>query len=86
MYKVIVKTGLAPNSGTTARAYVTLQGSKGKLKRRRLIKSGKKDFLFCPGKSDRFRIRGRDVGSLTHVTSKSSITKFHDRLLLKMCS
>ena len=65
-YKVTVKTGLHQHAGTTARAHVTLEGSKGKLKRRRLVKSGREEFF--PGESVAFRVRGRDVGFLTSVT------------------
>lgn len=68
VYKVTVRTGSAP--GTISRAYITLQGSKGTLKRRRLAKGGKKDFTFVSGRSDVFRIRGKDVGDITNVTSE----------------
>lgn len=67
-----MKTGLAPDAGTTARAHITLQGSKGKLRRQRLVKSGKDEFNFLPGKNAVFTVRGRDIGDLTHVTSESS--------------
>ncbi len=70
-YQVTVKTGQAADAGTTARAHVTLQGSKGTLKRRRLLKNGRgEEFAFLPGKSAVLRVRGRDVGDLTHVTSE----------------
>lgn len=69
-YKVIVKTGQFPDAGTTARAHITLQGSKGKLRRRRLTRSGGGGDEFLPGKSAVFRVRGCDVGAITHVTSE----------------
>jgi len=71
-YKVVVKTGINADAGTSTRAYISLHGSKGTLKRRRLQKRGtaSPDFTFKPGSSELFRIRGKDVGEITHVTSK----------------
>ena len=69
---MIVRTGTAPDSGTSARAYLSLHGSNGSVKRRRLLKgSGKSaEFVFLPGTTERFDVKGRDVGNLSHVTSK----------------
>ena len=69
-YKIVVKTGAAPDAGTCSRAFITLQGSKGTLKRRRLAKNSRAEFSFLPGKSAAFRVRGKDVGELTHVASE----------------
>lgn len=69
-YKVTVRTGTAANAGTSSRASITFQGSKGKLRRRRLAKNSKDAFSFLPGKNAVFRVRGKDVGELTHVTSE----------------
>ncbi len=69
-YKVVVKTGSADSAGTSSRAYITLQGSKGKLRRRRLARNGGEAVTFVPGKATSFRVRGREVGDLRHVTSE----------------
>lgn len=66
-----MKTGSSPSAGTTARAYVSLQGSRGTVKRRRLLKGGGAlEFVFLPGTTERFRMKGKDVGDLSHVTSE----------------
>ena len=66
-YKISVQTGSSHNAGTSARVYVTLRGSKGELKRRRLTKGGRREFSFAPGSLERFRIHGKDVGELKQV-------------------
>ena len=67
-YKISVRTGSSSDAGTSARVYVTLRGSKGELKRRRLTKGGRREFSFVPGSLERFRIHGKDVGELKQVT------------------
>ena len=67
-YKISIRTGSSSDAGTSARVYVTLRGSKGELKRRRLTKGGRREFSFTPGSLERFRIHGKDVGELKQVT------------------
>lgn len=69
-YIVSVKTAAQTNAGTDARAYVTLHGSGGRLGRKRLVRSGGdgKGFRFTPGSLERFRVRGRGVEELSHMT------------------
>ena len=74
-YKVSVKTGPSSDAGTSARVYVTLKGSKGEVKRRRLTRGGRREFSFAPGCLERFRVHGKEVGELKQITSKSILTK-----------
>ena len=73
-YKITIRTGASRDAGTSARVYVTLRGSKGELKRRRLTRGGRREFSFAPGSLERFRIRGKDVGELKQITGKFTIT------------
>ena len=67
-YKISVRTGSLNEAGTSARIYVTLRGSKGDVKRRRLTRGGRREFTFAPGSLERFRIQGKDIGELKQIT------------------
>ena len=69
-YKVSVRTGLSSDAGTSARVYVTLKGSRGELRRRRLTRGGRREFSFTPGSLERFRVHGKDIGELKQIMSK----------------
>lgn len=71
-YKLSVRTGLSSDAGTLARVYVTLKGSRGEVKRRRLTRGGRREFSFTPGSLERFRVRGKDIGELKQIMSKST--------------
>ena len=40
-YKINIRTGSTPDSGTSSRTYITLEGSKGQIKRHRLSRGGR---------------------------------------------
>lgn len=69
-YKLSVRTGPTSDAGTSARVYVTLKGSRGEVKRRRLIRGGRREFSFAPGSLERFRVHGKDIGELMQIMSK----------------
>ena len=71
-YKISVRTGPTSDAGTFARVYVTLKGSRGEVKRRRLTRGGRRDFNFIPSSLERFRVHGKNVGELKQITSRSS--------------
>ena len=65
VYKVTVRTG---HTGTSAKVYITLTGSKGRLLRQRLRRGG--HATFEPGSTNVFRVRGTDIGILKSVTGE----------------
>ena len=69
-YKLSVRTGPSSDAGTSARVYVTLKGSRGEVRRRRLTRGGRREFSFSSGSLERFRVHGKDVGELKQIMSK----------------
>ena len=66
-YKINIRTGSTPDSGTSSRTYITLEGSKGQIKRHRLSRGGKREFMFVPGSLERFKVRGKDIGDVNRI-------------------
>lgn len=61
-----VRTG---HTGTSAKVYLTLTGSKGRLLRKPLRRG--RDLTFAPGSSEVFKVRGADIGTLKSVTGEA---------------
>ncbi|XP_078530890.1 lipoxygenase homology domain-containing protein 1 isoform X2 [Lissotriton helveticus] len=75
LYKVAVKTGDKRNSGTDARVFIRMRGSKGKLNKTRLFKKTGSDasektsaFKFSKGSNHTFKVYGPDIGEIREIT------------------
>ncbi|XP_013416715.1 lipoxygenase homology domain-containing protein 1 isoform X2 [Lingula anatina] len=75
LYKVAVTTGDKKNAGTSAKVYLRLKGTKGKIPKTRLTKkagSVKKtkavSFRFNKGTTHIFKIKGADIGDLKSLS------------------
>lgn len=84
-YRVAVTTGMFKNCGTAAKVYLRMKGTKGKTPKKLLAKKGKSatgqkkssPFVFEPGTTNYFKIRGADIGNI------ESIIVEHDGLTKK---
>ncbi|XP_059505870.1 lipoxygenase homology domain-containing protein 1 [Stegostoma tigrinum] len=74
LYKVTVKTGEKKDAGTSAKVFLQMKGSKGKINKKHLCKttvSRKFEkpiaFLFTKGSSYTFKIYGPEIGELQNI-------------------
>lgn len=79
VYRVKVRTGNLNNAGTDASVYLTINGKRGDLPRKRLFnkyESIKTDdgykFRFQRNSTNVFKLIGIDVGQLTHIVIEVS--------------
>ncbi|KAM4708199.1 lipoxygenase homology domain-containing protein 1 [Discoglossus pictus] len=78
LYKIVVKTGDKKKSGTNARVFIQMKGTKGKLNKTQLYKktgSETSPFTFSKGSSHVFKVYGPEIGEI------KSITLEHDGLV-----
>ncbi|CAG5136848.1 unnamed protein product, partial [Candidula unifasciata] len=82
MYKVAVTTGDLKNSGTDAKVFIKLKGTKGKVPKTRLtkragsVKSAKNvAFRFTKGSTHVFKIWGPNIGTLRSLVIETSALK-----------
>lgn len=81
IYKVCITTGGHKSHGTSARVYLRMKGSKGKMQKKCLSKCKKpaksksdskktktKPFKFLPGGTQVFKIKHEDIGSIKSIT------------------
>ncbi|KAM3939741.1 lipoxygenase homology domain-containing protein 1 [Leptodactylus fuscus] len=72
LYKVVVKTGDKKKSGTSARVYIQMKGTKGKLNKTQLYKKSGPDkdaeFKFTKGSTQTFKVYGPDIGDIKNIT------------------
>ncbi|XP_072269601.1 lipoxygenase homology domain-containing protein 1 [Pyxicephalus adspersus] len=70
LYKVMVKTGDKKQSGTSARVYIKMKGSKGKLNKTQLYKKSSPDseFKFTKGSTHTFKVSGPEIGDIKSIT------------------
>lgn len=87
VYRVSITTGNQKNNGTSARVYLRMKGSKGKMTKKCLSKSKAavksktanenkksktKPFKFTPGSTQTFKIKTADIGDIKSVTLEVS--------------
>ena len=83
VYKVLITTGNQKNAGTSARVYLRMKGSKGKMTKKCLSKSKSavksktqaenrraktKAFKFQSGATQTFKIKTADIGDIKSIT------------------
>ncbi|KAG9471796.1 hypothetical protein GDO78_022716 [Eleutherodactylus coqui] len=72
VYKVVVKTGDKKQCGTSARVYIQMKGTKGKLNKMQLYKKLGPDkaaeFKFTKGSTNTFKVYGPDIGDIKNIT------------------
>ncbi|XP_074850459.1 lipoxygenase homology domain-containing protein 1 isoform X1 [Carettochelys insculpta] len=75
LYKVMVKTGDKSGSGTDARVFLKMKGSKGKLSKTRLYKKTESNiaqqtavFKLSKGSVNTFKIHGPEIGDIRNIT------------------
>ncbi|XP_050791718.1 lipoxygenase homology domain-containing protein 1-like, partial [Gopherus flavomarginatus] len=75
LYKVTVKTGDKKGSGTDARVFLKMKGSKGKLSKTRLYKKTGSNvsqqtavFKVSKGSINTFKIHGPEIGEIQNIT------------------
>lgn len=83
VYKVSITTGGQRGHGTSARVYLRMKGSKGKMNKKCLSKSKStvkskttaenkksktKAFKFLPGSTQTFKIKTADIGDIKSIT------------------
>ena len=94
MYRVCITTGSQKNNGTSARVYLRMKGSKGKMNKKCLSKSKAavkskttaenrnsktKPFKFSPGSTQTFRIKTPDIGDIKSITLEvGNLTECHE--------
>ena len=81
IYKVSITTGDHRNHGTSARVFLRMKGSRGKMQKKCLSKSKtvqksksetkkakSKAFKFLPGSTQIFKIKHEDIGNIKSIT------------------
>ncbi|MEE6520247.1 hypothetical protein FKM82_018079, partial [Ascaphus truei] len=75
LYKVLVKTGNKKRSGTSARVFIQMKGTKGKLNKTQLYKKSGSDaldrnsaFTFNKGSDNTFKLYGPEIGDIKNIT------------------
>ncbi|XP_073475133.1 lipoxygenase homology domain-containing protein 1 [Aquarana catesbeiana] len=70
LYKVTVKTGEKKRCGTSARVYIQMKGSKGKVNKTQLYKKSTPDseFKFSKGSTHTFKVYGPEIGDIKSIT------------------
>lgn len=81
IYRVSITTGSQKNNGTSARVFLRMKGSRGKMQKKCLSKSKSvaksktdakksksKAFKFLPGTTQSFKIKAEDIGDIKSIT------------------
>ncbi|XP_071988971.1 lipoxygenase homology domain-containing protein 1 isoform X1 [Engystomops pustulosus] len=69
LYKVVVKTGDKKKSGTSARVYIQMKGTKGKVNKTQLYKKSElSEFKFTKGSTNTFKVYGPEIGDIKNIT------------------